>query len=212
MGNKTEIDWCDATCNFVIGCPRGCEYCYARIMNDTRFHWVENFSKPEFKPNAIKILKSKKPKAIFMNSLSDVAFWEDSWGNEVDLAMMSNPQHKYIFLTKDSIVNPISTNCFYGLTIPDQMATFSLNHTFDFLSIEPILEPIKINDFMNIKQVIIGAETGKRKDKVIPKKEWIDDIVKQCDEQGVRVFMKGGLRKIMGDDFRQDELIWKVAR
>lgn len=42
------------------------------------------------------------------------------------------------------------------------------------------------------------------------KKEWIDDIVKQCDEAKIRVFMKESLRDIMGKDFRQDKLIWDV--
>lgn len=30
MGNKTKIDWADATWNPVTGCLHGCEYCYAR--------------------------------------------------------------------------------------------------------------------------------------------------------------------------------------
>ena len=30
MGNKTKIDWCDATWNPVTGCLHDCEYCYAR--------------------------------------------------------------------------------------------------------------------------------------------------------------------------------------
>jgi hypothetical protein len=93
----------------------------------------------------------------------------------------------------------------------------------DFLSIEPLLAPVDIteftdwnnwasNNFGKDKQVIIGAETGKRKDRITPKKEWVDDIVKQCNQHGVRVFMKENLHKIMGDDFRQDPLIWEVAR
>lgn len=30
MGDKTKIDWCDATWNPVTGCLHRCEYCYAR--------------------------------------------------------------------------------------------------------------------------------------------------------------------------------------
>lgn len=30
MGDKTKIDWADATWNPVTGCRHGCEYCYAR--------------------------------------------------------------------------------------------------------------------------------------------------------------------------------------
>ena len=60
--------------------------------------------------------------------------------------------------------------------------------------------------------IIIGAETGNRKGKVIPQKQWIDDIVKQADERKVKVFMKESLRQLMGKDFRQDRLIWEVSK
>ena len=34
MGDRTKIDWCDASWNPVTGCLHGCEYCYARRMID----------------------------------------------------------------------------------------------------------------------------------------------------------------------------------
>lgn len=83
---------------------------------------------------------------------------------------------------------------------------------YDFLSIEPILEPIDLSVLKHnlyTKAVIIGAETGKRKDKVVPKREWIEGIVTECDSAGVAVFMKESLRTIMGNDFRQDRLPWE---
>ena len=82
---------------------------------------------------------------------------------------------------------------------------------YDFLSIEPILEPINLRALehsLYTKAVIIGAETGNRKGKVIPKKEWIQSIVEQCDEAHVKVFMKESLRYLMGDEFRQGKLPW----
>ena len=33
--------------NLVIGCPVGCDYCYAR-NNCRRFHITDDFSKPEY--------------------------------------------------------------------------------------------------------------------------------------------------------------------
>jgi len=57
--------------------------------------------------------------------------------------------------------------------------------------------------------VIIGAETGNRKDKVTPKKEWIDSIAEQCKSADIPLFMKESLRELMGEDFIQ-EFPWEV--
>ncbi len=41
--------------------------------------------------------------------------------------------------------------------------------------------------------VIIGAETGRRKNKVIPKRQWIEYIVNECKKAGIPLFMKSSL-------------------
>ena len=56
---------------------------------------------------------------------------------------------------------------------------------------------------------IIGAETGRRKGKVIPEKRWVDDIADKAKKNGIPVYMKESLRELMGDDFRQ-EFPWEV--
>ena len=99
-----------------------------------------------------------------------------------------------------------------------------------FVSIEPIHGPVNLKricpyrvdamlDFMDggqywlgggdkngrkLQWVIIGAETGNRKDKVIPKKEWVQRIVDDCRAADVPVFMKDSLCDLMGDDFIRD--------
>lgn len=60
-----------------------------------------------------------------------------------------------------------------------------------------------------ISAIIIGAETGNRKNKVKPSVDWVNNLVKQADAAGVQVFMKESLRPIMGADFRQDPLPWQ---
>ena len=215
---KTKIEWCDATLNPVMGCLRGCPYCYAKRMND-RYGWLEDFTKPQYFPERLKKLACKRPKSVFMNSMSDVEFWGQEIRAQVRAAMDANPQHSYIFLTKAdwsaiSIYAEIAS-VFYGLTICAQRDTEKINSTYDFLSIEPILSPIDITCIHKlvqnrIKTVIIGAETGNRRGKVIPRREWINDIVRQCDAHGIAVFMKNSLRGIMGDDFRTDKLPWAV--
>ena len=220
---QTKIDWCDCTINPVVGCKNNCEYCYARKMND-RFHFVKNFSNPEFFPEKLQQLKSKKPKTIFIDSMSDFGWWEKNWCDLIYSAMRANKQHKYILLTKGygqpqkmfvwrnhDVFMTGKQEIYLGKTV-DKNAKFDIFEQYDFLSIEPILEPINLKGIeynLYIKQVIIGAETGNRKGKVIPKKEWIEDIVKACDKANIRVFMKESLRSIMGEDFRQDKLIWE---
>ena len=238
---KTKIDWCDSTINPVVGCPRGCEYCYARKMND-RFKWIPDFSKPQFFPERLKQFESKKPKSIFINSMSDIEYWTGEQMKSTISVIKANKHHKYIFLTKagsapydlffyhsfhqkneeKSSLNIKTADAaegqhvFLGKTITGQAdITFTDYYNFDFLSIEPIHEAITLGNTRkgsNLKQVIIGAETGNRKGKVIPKKEWIDSIVKQADRYGIKIFMKESLRKIMSKEFRQDKLIWAVEK
>lgn len=60
-----------------------------------------------------------------------------------------------------------------------------------------------------VNWIILGAESGNRKGKVTPRREWIDSIVQICAERSIPVFMKESLRGLMGDDFRQ-EFPWEV--
>ena len=76
-----------------------------------------------------------------------------------------------------------------------------------FVSVEPLLEPMSdeaLEDLGAMQWVIIGAETGNSKNKVIPEREWVDEIVDACAKVGTPVFMKESLRDLMGDDFRQE--------
>lgn len=221
---KTKIDWVGYECNPAMGCPNGCEYCYARKLN-TRFKWIEDWSKPQFFPERLKDFYSKTPKSIFIDSMSDIGTWKQEWLNAVLKAINENPQHRYIALTKrfdrlTDLLNRASVgvvnNLYIGTSVTtqaqaDKYTIFDwLNDNIDFFSIEPILEPIKL-PFIP-KTLIIGAETGNRKGKVIPQKEWIDSLVAQADAHNCIVFMKESLRKIMGDDFRQDKLPWEIER
>ena len=220
---KTKIDWCDSTINCVYGCPNGCKYCYGNVMNK-RFHFCKNWNIPEWKPEHLKEFYSKKPKSIFIDSMSDIGTWKEEWFNAVAKAISDNPQHRYIALTKrfDRLMDmflrfPPPIEIFIGISVTTQANAnaATLVHRFhntmpDFYSIEPILQSITIPDDAIPKTLIIGAETGNRKGKVVPQKEWIDRLVRQADEHNSIVFMKESLRSLMGNDFRQDEMLWRV--
>ena len=170
-------------------------------------------------------MKAKTPKSVFIDSMSDIGTWSDEWLDAVVEAMYKNQQHWYLALTKTGI-RPLmdrlwkyalkygeAAPLYIGKSITTQAQAdvlFKNGDITDFLSIEPILEPIDMTEAIcTTATVIIGAETGNRKGKVIPQKAWVDDIVRLADQHGIKVFMKGSLRKIMGDDFRQDELAWE---
>lgn len=108
---------------------------------------------------------------------------------------------------------------------------FPLLHTQGhvFLSIEPLLGPLDLDNieredgqvFFSVSKklayyfgggkeyrvpewIIVGAETGKRKEKIVPERKWIEDIVNICREAGIPVFMKESLKEIWGENLLQE--------
>ena len=209
--NKTKIEWCDSTLNPVVGCTHGCDYCYARRLNN-RFKWVKDFYKPQFFKERLEKLSCKKSKNIFMNSMSDIADWKDEWIESILKAIKENPQHNYLFLSKRpriylSWLNFWKENMWYGATgtgtqtVNEAMYYLGYKREWNsFLSIEPLLNEVEFADSIkNINWVIIGAETGNRKNKVIPKEKWIKRITEQCKSYDIPVFMKNSLAPIIGE-------------
>lgn len=166
--------------------------------------------------------KIKKPSKIFVCSMADLfGDWvPDEWIEEVfKICTIKAPHHKYLFLTKNparylQILKSQYPLCDY------QNMWFGFTHTEGelwglpahmqinrFVSIEPLLGEVYPSPFFwedGIDWVIIGSETGNRKDKVIPEREWVDSIVSQCHKTGVPVFMKNSLKDLMGEDFIQE--------
>ncbi len=166
--------------------------------------------------------KLKMGNNIFVGAMADI-FGEwvpDEWISEIFGICQKYPIHNYLFLTKnpDRYVSlclkellPEYKNMWYGVTITNSRQAYTAeaamrdmpSEVHAFLSIEPILEDIAsdlkitIANFTN--WVIIGAETGNGKGKIVPKKEWIDSIVKQCDNAKIPVFMKDSLIPIVGE-------------
>jgi len=75
-----------------------------------------------------------------------------------------------------------------------------------FVSIEPLI--YFSNEYPHIVKwldwVIIGAETGNRKDKVVPERSWIENIVNACQALNTPVFLKDNLNAIWRDNHIQE--------
>lgn len=157
--------------------------------------------------------KLKMGNNIFVGAMADI-FGEwvpDAWIREVFAACMEHPIHNYLFLTKNperyermeaAGTLPARGNFWYGSTLTrpeDKCFISNFHHTF--WSIEPIHAPFQVweRDGFSPDWIVIGAETGRRKEKVIPCREWIEGIVKQCDRAGIPAFMKESLLPIMGE-------------
>ena len=233
--NKTKIEWCDSTLNPVVGCTFNCTYCYARRLNN-RFKYIEDWNKPQFFSERLNQLKSKKSKNIFMNSMSDVADWKDEWIHEVAKAIHDNPQHNYLFLTKRPKIITVekfyeilkNDNVWIGVSATnavDQEARtlqlteikrtgrakiLGLNYHL-FVSFEPLHGSISAPHmfpewWQGIEWIIIGAETGNRKEKIVPKASWIEDIVLFSKNHNISLLYKNSMIPVVGEYYMRREL------
>lgn len=144
-----------------------------------------------------------------------------SWIEKVFEACEKVPQHRYLFLTKNpqryaelaqSGKLPQRDNMWYGSTVDSMKAQIYPGRILDntFVSIEPLTEymDVGLGSFGSAKWVIIGAETGNRKNKVVPEKEWIDKICDAADITHMAVFMKDSLIPIVGEENMRREFPW----
>lgn len=174
--------------------------------------------------------KWKKGRNIFVCSMADLfgSWVPDSWIEEVFVACEKAPQHNYLFLTKNPVRYSLlqdkeklikKPNMWYGnsITNKEQMEIADYETGLlggkarTFFSIEPLLEDITQSEYWKNSCVkwymdwaIIGAETGRRKDKIVPERKWIENIVNDCEKEDIPVFMKSSLADIWGEPLIQE--------
>lgn len=179
--------------------------------------WTGRFSGlREFKPTFLEAQFNKKfpkkPQRIFVGSMSEIKYWKKEWVEMVLEKVRQYPQHIFQFLTKypyiyHRIEFPAKTWLGFTVTINKDLANgilhikklrdFSLIGKYlYFVFIEPILEKINPLDLIFLDWVIVGAETGNRRGRVIPKKEWIESIVDFCRDNDISIYLKDSLKNI----------------
>lgn len=151
---------------------------------------------------------------IFVGSMADI-FGE--WVPDYMIAEIFEhckkfEQHNYLFLTKnprryielaEKGILPNDKNMWYGTTTttPSEPWFYSDQHN-TFVSAEPIHGYFDGIDDVCKKTdwIILGAETGNRKNKIVPHKEWFAGLVNRCNANGIPVFMKDSLIPIVGEE------------
>ena len=215
---QSSIEWTEMTWNPTTGCTKisaGCKFCYAEVMTRRlEAMGIEKY-KDGFK---IKIHNDslhtpyawKKPKVVFVNSMSDLFHHEVplEFIKKVFHVMNDTPQHTYQVLTKraDRLYElhdqlTWTNNIWMGVSVEDERVVDRIdflretNAKIKFLSCEPLIGPLPGMNLSGIDWVIVGGESGR---KSRPMKEiWVWDIKMQCQEQEVLFFFKqwGGVNK-----------------
>ena len=211
MGDKSAIEWTDATWNPVTGCSKvspGCKNCYAErlaarleAMGNPRYR---NGFEVTLHPDQLTLpLRWKGPRKIFVNSMSDL-FHEaipDDFIKQVFDVMAKADWHVFQILTKRAerlealaAQLPWPENIWQGVSVESEEYTWRIHHLQEvpaavrFISVEPLLGPISRLPLKGINWVIVGGESGPRFRVAQP--IWVRSIRDQCLRTKVPFFFK----------------------
>jgi protein gp37 len=223
MSDKSSIEWTDATWNPVRGCTKispGCKHCYAKTFAE-RFrgvpgHPYEQGFELRLVPEKLSDpLKWKKPRKIFVNSMSDLFHHDvpDDYIVQVCEVMLQAHWHTFQVLTKraDRMAKLLNSklsfaskfeHIWWGTSVenrkhgvPRIAQLRSARVAVRFLSIEPLLEDLGKLNLKKIHWMIVGGESGAGARPM--DSEWVRSLERQCRESDVPFFFKqwGGVRK-----------------
>lgn len=232
MAQKSEIEWTDATWNPVTGCIKvgpGCDNCYAERFAErwrgTPDHpYEQGFDLRLWPSRLVQPSLWKKPRMIFVNSMSDL-FQKEIDRDFVDLvfdAMEKADWHVYQVLTKRSSLmqkyvakryrnGPVPNHIWLGVSVEDRAHRGRIDHLKNinsqarFISFEPLLGPIGDVDLKGISWAIVGGESGPRSRPM--DKSWAIELRDVCARDQVAFFFKqwGGARPKSGGRLLEGE-------
>jgi len=218
MGTTSAIEWTESTWNPVTGCTKispGCKHCYAERMAKR----LQAMGQPNYAngfdltihDHAIDLpLTWKKPRTIFVNSMSDLFAEAVSFEfiARVFDVMRRADWHHFQLLTKRSArvleldrQLPWLAHIWLGVSVENREYAFRVDHLrrthaqTRFLSLEPLLGPLPDLDLNGIHWVIVGGESGPGARPM--EAAWVTEIRDQCRRAKVPFFFKqwGGVQK-----------------
>lgn len=218
MASTSKIEWTETTWNPVSGCSKissGCLNCYAeRMAKRLRAMGQPNYRngfEVTLHPHLVDApLRWRSPRLVFVNSMSDL-FHEDipiDFIREVFSTMERAHWHTFQILTKRSqrlreLASELQwpSNVWMGVSVEDMDASGriddlrTVNAALRFLSLEPLVGPLRDLDLLGIHWVIVGGESGPGARPMEP--AWVLDLRDQCRAVKVPFFFKqwGGVVK-----------------
>lgn len=217
MADRSRIEWTEATWNPVTGCKQvspGCAHCYAKTFAErwrgVRGHpYEEGFDLRLWPDRLDQPRKWKKPRTIFVNSMSDL-FHEDipsDFIEQVFEVMVDSEQHTFQVLTKrhERLAElapdlPWPPNVWMGVSVENRRFVHRADYlrqvpaALRFISAEPLLGPLEGLDLTDIHWLIAGGESGPGHRRIDP--DWVTDLRDRCVGAAVTFFFKqwGGAR------------------
>jgi protein gp37 len=218
MAQLSQIEWTDTTWNPVTGCTKvspGCKFCYAermaRRLHAMGQHRYRNRFRTTLQLDLVEApLSWSTPRIVFVNSMSDL-FHADVPSHFIEAVfdtIKRADQHVFQVLTKRSERVremardlPWPENLWMGVSVESQDYLYrvrDLQHVpakTRFLSVEPLLGPLRRLPLSRIGWVIVGGESGPGARTMDP--NWARAIRDRCKDRGVPFFFKqwGGVRK-----------------
>lgn len=225
MGQKSEIEWTDATWNPVTGCTKvgpGCDHCYAerfaeRWRGIAGHPYEQGFDLRLWPSRLEQPLLWKRSRMIFVNSMSDLFHKaiDRTYIDQVFDVMERADRHVFQVLTKRSSLmreylrarydgGVVPAHIWLGVSVEDAAHVSRIDHLkgvlaeVRFISFEPLLGPIDQVDLHGIAWAIVGGESGPGARPMQP--EWVRRLRAICVRDRVAFFFKqwGGARPKSG--------------
>lgn len=220
MGDKSTIEWTDATWNPVTGCSRvseGCDNCYAEALS-LRYGWSVKPWLPENAEENVVLhperlerpIKWRKPRMVFVNSMSDLFHPRvpTDFIRAVFGIMECCPQHTFQVLTKrpkrmrdwcrayqpDPLPNVwLGTSIESGEYVDRADMLRQVPAAVRFISAEPLLGRLAgALDLSEINWLIVGGESGPHHRPC--RYEWVRDLRDYCPPSTAFFFKQWGGR------------------
>lgn len=230
MSTRSSIEWTQVTWNPVTGCTKishGCRHCYAERMSKRLQamglgKYRKGFSVTTHSDTLEEPLTWKKPRVVFVNSMSDL-FHDAVPTNFIESVfevMNQASQHTFQILTKrPARVARLdrwlrwSSNIWLGTSIESERwigrlaALRETGAQTKFLSLEPLLGPLSDINLHGVDWVIVGGESGPGARPM--QAAWVREIRDNCVNHRVPFFFKqwgGVFKKRTGRTL--DDQIW----
>lgn len=234
----SKIEWCDMVLNICVGCLNNCSrrvfveskgidvelpYCYARLQMKRYYKQfakqagitdlgdiekLKNFQ-PFCYPNRLKVKYPKKPKVIFVDSMSDWKYWTSEAKGVVIADALDHPQHQFVILTKclnayddlPGIILPENLWLGFSAQSGDDLIRYMINHRpgisggRHLLNLEPFVSIHYTERFLHgWDRVIVGGMTGWKSLTTAFRSNFSEDhfggLLENCTALNIPVFIK----------------------